>query len=139
LFAQVRPDYNGQPVWISDPTAPGGMRLNANAFAAPSSGFGQGNLGRNSIGGFGLSQLDLTLRRQIQLKERLQLHLSLQAFNVFNHPNFANPQRNEGASLSSSNFGVSSRSVGQGLFGGMGSVYQTGGPRSMQVALRLQF
>ncbi len=139
LFAQVRPDYNGLPVWIPDPTAPGGVRLNRDAFTAPT-GFGQGSLGRNSIGGFGLSQLDLTVRRQIPITERFKLHLSLQGFNIFNTPSFANPQRNEGASLASSNFGVSTRSRATGFGGGgLGSVYQTGGPRSMQIALRLQF
>jgi hypothetical protein len=138
LFAQVRPNYNGQPVWIDDPGAPGGVRLNRAAFESPS-GFGQGNLGRNSIRGYALSQLDLSLRRQVAITERFVLHLSLQGFNILNHPNFANPQRNEGASMTSANFGVSTQSRNQGFGGGLGSIYQTGGPRSMQIGLRLQF
>ncbi len=138
LFAQVRPDYNGLPVWIADPLAPGGQRLNRDAFTAPT-GFGQGSLGRNSIRGYALSQVDLSIRRQIPITERFILHLSLQGFNILNSPNFANPQRNEGASLASANFGVATRSLNQGFAGGLGSVYQTGGPRSMQIALRLQF
>ena len=78
--------------------------------------------------------------RQIPITERFKLHLSLQGFNIFNTPSFANPQRNEGASLASSNFGVSTRSRATGFGGGgLGSVYQTGGPRSIQIALRLQF
>ncbi len=134
LFAQVRPDYNGLPVWISDPTVPGGRRLNRDAFESPS-GYAQGNLGRNSLRGSGTSQLDLSLRRQVSLGERRSLSISLQAFNLLNTPSFANPSRNEGASMTSANFGVATRSLAQGA----GTVYQTGGPRSVQAALRFQF
>lgn len=134
LFAQVRPDYNGLPVWIDDPTAPGGRRLNRAAFESPT-GYAQGNLGRNSLRGFGTTQLDLSLRRQVRLGERSRLNLSVQAFNLFNTPSFANPSRNEGASMTSANFGVASRSLAQGA----GTVYQTGGPRSIQAVLRFQF
>jgi hypothetical protein len=134
LFAQVRPDYNGLPVWISDPTVPGGRRLNRDAFESPS-GYAQGNLGRNSIRGFGTSQMDLSLRRQMRLGERRNLTFSMQAFNLLNRPSFANPTRNEGASMTSANFGVASRSQAQGA----GTVYQSGGPRSLQAALRFQF
>ena len=59
----------------------------------------------------------------------------MQAFNLFNRPSFANPTRNEGASMTSANFGVASRSQAQGA----GTVYQSGGPRSLQAALRFQF
>lgn len=134
LFAQVRPDYNGEPVWISDPTVPGGRRLNRAAFDSPT-GYAQGNLGRNSLRGFGTSQLDLSLRRQVRLGERRSLSVSVQAFNLLNSASFANPSRNEGASMTSANFGVASRSLAQGS----GTVYQTGGPRSVQAALRFQF
>ncbi len=138
LFAQVRPDYNGKPVWISDKTAPGGKRLNRDAFTSPT-GFGQGNLGRNAIRGYASSQLDLTLRRELKLGEQRALHLSVQGFNIFNHANFANPFRNEGANLASSNFGITNRMQSQGIGGGLGSVYRTGGPRSLQMSMRFQF
>lgn len=137
IFAQVRPDYNGLPVWVDDPTVPGGRRLNRDAFDSPS-GYAQGNLGRNAISGFGITQLNLSLRRQINVRERQALHLSVEAFNLLNHPSFANPSRNEGASMTSANFGVSTRAQGQG-FGGTGSLYQTGGPRSLQFVVRYQF
>ena len=136
FLGQVRPDYNGQPVYITDPNAPGGRRLNANAFAPPD-GFGQGSLGRNSIRGFGMSQIDLTLRRDIAPREGLRLQLRLEAYNVMNHANFANPLPNEGASLASSNFGVMSRMLNSGLGGT--SVYSQGGPRTMQAVLRIEF
>ena len=138
LFAQVRPNYNGKPVWISDSSAPGGRRLNKDAFVAPS-GFGQGSLGRNSIGGYRATQLDLTVRREIKLGEQRALHLSVQGFNLSNHPNFSNPAPNEGANLASSNFGITNRMLNQGFGGGLGSIYRSGGPRSLQVSMRFQF
>ncbi|MBY0505432.1 MAG: carboxypeptidase-like regulatory domain-containing protein [Bryobacteraceae bacterium] len=138
LFAQVRPNYNGQAVWISDALAPGGRRLNRDAFTSPT-GFGQGNLGRNAIRGFGLTQLDLTLRREVRLGEKRSLHITAQGFNIFNQTNFANLTRNEGANLTSANFGIANRTQNQGVAGGLGAVFRTGGPRSVQLALRFQF
>jgi outer membrane receptor protein involved in Fe transport len=137
-FAQVRPDYNGKPLWIADPNVPGGRRVNAAAFEVPD-GYEQGNLGRNVLRGFGAFQTDLSLRRRFTLAERLRLHLSAQAFNVFNNPNFANPSPNEGANLASANFGIMTRMLNQSFGGGMGSPYSTGGPRSVELALRFQF
>jgi hypothetical protein len=138
LFAQVRPDYNGAEIWVDDPTAPGGRRLNRNAFSSPT-GFGQGSLGRNSIAGYGLTQVDLTLRRELRFTETHSLHLSVQGFNIFNTTNFATPTRNEGANMTSANFGVPNRLQNQGIGGGLGSVFRSGGPRSLQLTARFQF
>jgi hypothetical protein len=137
LFAQVRPNYNGKPIWIADAGAPGGKKLNRDAFEAPS-GYGQGNLGRNVIRGFGLTQLDLTVRREIRVGERYSFHVSAQAFNAFNQQNFSNPSRNEGANLTSANFGVANRTQTGGIGGG-GSAFRSGGPRSLQLSVRMQF
>jgi hypothetical protein len=138
LFAQVRATYNGKRVWIYDSKAPGGRRLNSAAFEAPT-GFSQGNLGRNALRGFGTFQTDLAVRRQIAITERLRLNISAQAFNAFNNPNFANPSPNEGANLSSPNFGVMTRMLNSSFGGGGNSLYRSGGPRSAELALRLQF
>jgi hypothetical protein len=136
LFAQVRPDYNGLSVWLDDPTAPGGRRLNPDAFRSPE-GYAQGNLGRNSIAGFSLIQLDLSIRREIRLSETWRVHFAAQAYNLLNSPSFANPARNEGASMASANFGVSTQTVGGAGFGT--SMFRNGRPRSLQLSLRLQF
>lgn len=137
FFAQVRPNYNGLPVYVSDPNVPGGRRVNRAAFTSPKE-FSQGNLGRNIIRGFGATQLDFTLRREIALGDSVRLQLRAEGYNLFNHPNFANPLPQEGAFLSSSNFGVLSR-MGNSGFGGTANVYSSGGPRNMQFALRLEF
>jgi hypothetical protein len=138
LFAQVRPDYNGLPVWIPNPNVPGGQQLNIQAFDIVS-GFEQGNLGRNVLRGFGAQQLDLSLRRAIPITERIALTLSAQAYNVFNHPNFANPSPLEGANLASPNFGVVTEMLNQSFGGAVNSLFRNGGPRSIELAVRLRF
>jgi hypothetical protein len=138
LFAQVRPDYNGLPVWISNPNVPGGRQLNIQAFDIVT-GFAQGNLGRNALRGFGAQQLDLGLRRAIPISERLNLSLAVQAFNVGNHPNFANPSPLEGANLASPNFGIVTEMLNQSFGGAVNSLFRSGGPRSIELSVRLRF
>ncbi len=138
LFAQVRPNYNGNPVWIPNPNVPGGQQLNIAAFDIVT-GFAQGNLGRNVLRGFGAQQLDLGVRRAIPITERVVLNISAQAFNVFNHPNFANPSPLEGANLASPNFGVVTEMLNQSFGGPVNSLFRTGGPRSIEISVRLRF
>ena len=138
LFAQVRPDYTGLDVWVADSHAPGGKRLNPEAFSIPDS-YTQGNLGRNVLRGFSAWQADLALRRQITISERLRLNIAAQAYNILNHPSFANPSQNEGANMASPDFGVATRTLSQGFGGGGGSFSRIGGPRNLELSLRLQF
>ena len=72
------------------PPSPGGKRLNPAAFQAAPSGT-QGTLGRNSITGFGMGQVDLALRREFRFRDRKVLQVRLEAFNVLNEANFADP------------------------------------------------
>jgi hypothetical protein len=138
LFAQVRPSHNTLPIWVSDPHAPGGRRLNKAAFVIPT-GFEQGNLGRNSFRGFSFAQLDLSLRRSIPITERYSISFAAQAYNALNHPNFANPTPSEGANMSSPDFGVMTRMLNQSFGGGVNAAYRSGGPRSVEFSLRFQF
>jgi hypothetical protein len=138
LFAIVRPSYVGGSIWIDDPSVPGGRRLNNAAFIIPC-GYNQGNMGRNELRGFGFAQLDLALRRVIPITERYRFSIALEGFNVLNHPNFANPSSLEGANLASPDFGVVTQMLNQTFGGGVNSLYRSGGPRSMELALRLQF
>lgn len=135
-----RPDLAaGQPVWITDHSAPGGTRLNRAAFqAAPDSV--QGGLGRNAISGLGMSQLDLALRREFSVGGQRFLQLRLEAFNALNQANFADPVRFLvsplfGHSTSTLNLMLGTGSPGSGL----APMFQTGGARSLQVALRFRF
>ncbi len=129
----------GQPVWLSDGSAPGGRRLNASAFqAAPEEV--QGNLGRNAIAGFGMSQIDLALSRDFHFSEARSIQFRMEAFNALNHPDFADPYR----FLSSPLFGQSpsmlNLMLGTGSPGsGLAPLFQSGGARSVQATLRFRF
>jgi hypothetical protein len=128
-----------QPVWIADPSAPGGQQLNPYAFA-PASGDQQGNLGRNAIAGFGMWQLDLAVRREFRLADRRSLEFRIQAFNAFNHANFADPTR----FLDSPYFGQSTSMLNQMLGtgspgSGLAPLLQNGGPRSVEAVFRFRF
>lgn len=138
----LRPDLiSGVPLYLNDPTAPGGRRFNPAAFDrdTPIAQTRQGTLGRNVLRGFGARQLDLALRRDFGLRENLKLSLRVEAFNVFNTPNFANPSGVVPANYqTSATFGRSSQLLASGL-GGLSSLYQIGGVRSFQLAAKIQF
>ncbi|HEY9401975.1 MAG TPA: carboxypeptidase-like regulatory domain-containing protein [Pyrinomonadaceae bacterium] len=134
-----RPDLvSGTPVYLDDPSAPGGRRLNPAAFLVVPGR--QGTLGRNSLRGFGFAQVDLALRRRFALTDRVGVQVRAEFFNALNHPNFGDPV-NE---LGSSRFGESIQTLGKslgtgGVNGGLSPLYQVGGSRSIQLALRLDF
>ena len=53
----ARPDLvPGKEAWLDDPLAPGGRRLNREAFAVPPQAR-QGTLGRNALRGFGVAEV----------------------------------------------------------------------------------
>ena len=135
-----RPDLvHGQPVWISDRAAPGGRRLNPEAFATAGDGV-QGSLGRNAIRGFGMQQIDFAVRREFGLGEQRKLMLRLEAFNLFNHPNFADPTRYLSSPLFGESRSTLNMMLGTGSPGsGLTPTLQTGGARSLQIVLRFRF
>lgn len=154
----LRPDLvSGIPLYIEDPNAPGGRRFNNQVVAIPGNPRPQvgpflppvenrqGNLPRNFLRGFPVYQLDFAVRRDFRLKERLRLQFRTETFNIFNHPNFADPNSNllVGNGLNPA-FGFSQAMFGRGLgtggvTGGFNPLYQIGGPRSIQLALKLIF
>jgi hypothetical protein len=129
----------GVPQWLDDPIAPAGRRLNPDAFAVPAPGL-QGTLGRNSLRAASVWQVDLSLRRRFRIMSHVNLDFRGEVFNVFNHPNFGEPD----GVLSSSSFGratsMLNRALGAGgTSGGLNPLYQVGGPRSVQISARLLF
>ncbi len=52
--------------------------------------------GRNNIVGPGFKGMDMTLSKNTQIKERLNLRITLDAFNVFNHPCWGLPNASSG-------------------------------------------
>jgi hypothetical protein len=91
-------------------------------------------------GGFGANQADVALQRRFHVTEKGTLALRVEMFNVFNHANFGPPN----GDLSSPLFGRSMQTLASslgsgGANGGLNPLYQVGGPRSIQLALRLLF
>ena len=97
-------------------------------------------MGRNALRGFGATQIDFTPCRTFALTERVRLQSSADFFNIFNHPNFGSLVNY----LSSPQFGQARLTLNSylgsgGQSGGLNPLYQIGGPRSIQPALKLQF
>jgi hypothetical protein len=135
----------GQPPYLYSSQYPGGRALNYNAYQAAPDGV-EGNSGRNSARGFGAWQMNMALRREFPIHERLRLQFRAEAFNIFNHPNFSNVLNFLGYGPCGPPppgqplfcFGVSDNTLNVNL-GGLNPLYQTGGPRSLQLALKLIF
>ena len=83
--------------------------------------------------GFGAWQMDVAVRREFPIHERLKLQVRAEAFNVFNHPNFGKVD----SLFGSRTFGQATATLNAS--GTLSSLYQAGGPRSMQFALKLIF
>ena len=135
-----RPDVvPGVPLVLYQSQYPGGKAFNPAAFTPPPTGQ-QGDFGRNVLRGFGAWQADVAFQRQFQLTEKVGLHFRGEFFNLFNHPNFGPPDNN----LTDALFGLSTQTLASslgsgGASGGFNPLYQIGGPRSIQLALKLQF
>ncbi len=107
-------DYDGSGTDFSKPDVVGPIRYNysdpnnfldLSSFAVPctysgSDGFADscvpgtrhfGNEGRNSLVGPPFRQLDFSIFKNTNITERLKLELRFEFYNLFNHPNFANP------------------------------------------------
>jgi len=138
----LRPDaVAGQSLMLADANVAGGRRFNYDAFEIPQEFPGrQGTLGRNVLRGFGVAQMNVTVRREFRVWEGLKLQVRAEMFNALNRPAFADPA----GALLSPQFGYSTRMLGRsmgrgGVNGGVNPLYQMGGPRSVQLALRLVF
>jgi hypothetical protein len=85
----VRPNaVLGVPVQLSGSQQSTSEWFNTAAFAAPPN-FAFGNLGRNTVIGPGLVNLDLVLVKTFYIREGLRLELRAEAFNIANHPNYS--------------------------------------------------
>jgi hypothetical protein len=146
-FVYLRPNVVAdKPLYLQGAQYPGGKAFNAAAFEAPpvdpvTGTFMQGDLGRNALRGFGAFQWDFAIHRDFPLPHSLKMQFRAEMFNLLNHPNFGQPIGN----LNDPNFGISTQMLGQSLGGGnvsgggLSPIYQLGGPRSIQLALKIQF
>jgi len=158
----VRPDVlPGVPLYLYGPQYPGGKIINntpdgpnmscVGPFCFPPTDANgnilrQGDLGRNALRGFPASQWDFAVHRDFPIRELWKLQFRAEMFNVLNHPNFAPPYSALNLGFgSNAQFGYSLETLGQYLGGNssgggaLSPLYQFGGPRSIQLALKLSF
>jgi hypothetical protein len=128
--------------FTNPPTTPAGCVAGVDSPCYPAR---QGDLGRNALRGFGVTQWDFAVHREFPIHELLKLQFRAEMFNVLNHPNFGPPNGQLGNGVSGG-FGVSSSLFGQSLStsgataaGAQNPLYAVGGPRSIQLALKLTF
>ncbi|HEU0183734.1 MAG TPA: TonB-dependent receptor [Blastocatellia bacterium] len=123
-----RPNLTGQPL-ILDSDDPN-RYLNPAAVVAPSDPSKPfGNAGRNIVSGPSFFQADLGLHKSFPVwKERTKLEFRMEAFNLFNHTNFAAPDTNV------SNIRLDANGNNTGSFGKITSAFPA---RQIQFALKL--
>ncbi len=105
-----------------------------------------GSEGRNSLIGPHFRQFDFSLFKRTQLTERLNLELRFEAYNILNHPNFANPYLPLFiADAAPNGIGLGGRSLGSVRLTSTGDVgigypfLGSGGPRGLQIAAKFTF
>ena len=91
-----------------------------------------GNLGRNTFTGPDYKNVDMSILKETRVGERLKIQTRFEVFNVFNTTNLALPERR----LLDPFFGRSARTPD--VAGGVPGI-GGGGPRVIQVALKLAF
>jgi len=119
-----RPNLIGNPHVAFNPLGP---YLNPAAFAQPLPGT-YGNLGRNVFSGPGLNDFDMSFVKSQQISRDSWLRLRAEFFNIWNHPNFANPSTTFG-----SGFRLTSTPDSFNPYFGNGS------PRNVQLVAEIEF
>ena len=153
-----RPDVVGPIHYSSDPA----QFLDLTSFAVPctypaagGTGFANscipgtrhfGNEGRNSLIGPHFRQFDFSIFKDTAITERIKLELRFEAYNLFNHPNFANPYLPAFiADAAANGVGTDGRSIGALRLTATGDVgigypfLGSGGPRGLQIAAKISF
>jgi hypothetical protein len=129
----------GRPFYLHGADYPGGRSFNGGptvsrpAFVLPQVGQ-PGDAPRNLVRGFWDYQINLGLRRSLPLYRTVNLQLGAEAFNLLNHPDlgYIDPDINDQL------FGRATLSLNQS-YGPGGSLYQPGGPRSLQFMVKFTF
>ena len=149
-----RPDLVGNP--YAGTTTPYAF-LNLSAFQAPCfipsvasqscvTGTHFGSSARNQFRGPHFRNFDLALSKTTKITERVAMQLRVEAFNVFNHPNFANPLWPSSIVDWTKN-GIDPTGRGVGFLpltvttdvGARNPYLGEGGPRNFQAAVRFSF
>jgi len=128
-----RPLYLYGAQYAGGRVANGGPFASSPAFTLPAA-TAAGNAPRNILRGYGNYQINIALRHNFELRDKVFLQMRGEAYNILNHPvlGYIDP------SLTNALFGHSTLMLNQS-FGPSGSLYQPGGPRTLQLSMRLNF
>jgi len=145
-----RPNYTGQPIRSSAPTAcknaPCFQFLNPAAFASacsvnsnaadcvPTGAYG--TVERNGTRGPNYFGFDLALARSLKLNERFNLEIRAEAFNILNKVNFFGQTVPAGLPVSAFNAGTVSQAMSSSTFGEATGAYD---PRILQFSMKVHF
>ena len=143
LLISERPDITGNPY---TGVCPNGARVgtpscwfNPSAFAVPPPGR-FGNAGRNILRGPAFAQFDLALQKGFQLTEGTKVTLGAEAYNLFNHPNFAVPSNTQNALALGGNGDAVFKDAMGSFANNVGRIFTTVGTgRQIQLAARFVF
>jgi hypothetical protein len=145
----LRPDYVvGQPLLVPNHSWPNSS-YNINAFAIEPTYDGTpggtiGSVGRNSLRGPAYFQFDLSGMKNFAITERVTMQFRADIFNLFNHPNFTNPDGGICSSVTEP-LGPPPTCVPNGSFGRVGQTIadadgtQIGGGTARQAQFSLRF
>ena len=136
----ISPDGGNRPNVVKPGPLPENNRNPDAAFDtswfAPNLAGQDGTSGRNAYRGPALSNTNFSVSKSFPLGDAVRLQFRTDFFNLFNHSNFANPI----ADLNNANFGRITQTLGSAVSTSVAtSGAATGGPRVIQLALRLQF
>ena len=115
------------------------------AFCTPPTGQ-SGTLGRNILRGPAFKELNFSVFKRTAITERLNLQIGADFFNIFNHPNFSNPNLPNFITDAANN-GLDASGRGIGLLPltatgdvGIGNPFLGGGgPRGVQFSAKITF
>jgi hypothetical protein len=85
-------------------------------------------------------QIDLAARREFRLGDRWRAQVRAEAFNALNRASFADPVRTLNSPLFGLPTSMLNLMLGTGSPGsGLAPIFQTGGPRSLEIGVRFSF
>ena len=134
-FGHIRPDYIGGPIITphshNQPAGQNPQWFNPAAFASPAPG-SFGNFHRNSIYGPGIDNWNMSLFKNFIFTESMRIQLRFEAYNVFNHTQWANVNNGLSSPVNGTSFAGANA-------GSSGQITSARDPRQLQLGGKFYF
>jgi hypothetical protein len=143
LLIAERPNLVGDP-YVG--VCPNGVKVgapscwfNPNAFAVPPAGQ-FGNAGRNMLRGPGFAQFDPAVHKDFAVFQERKITVGVEAYNLFNHPNFGVPSNTQSALSLGGNGDAVFKDAASDFADNVGQILTTAGTaRQLQLTGRFTF